>query len=216
MFEWSIFFRYVPALITATAVTVELLVASTLIATFLALVFALLKRSTLRFVNRAINLYIWVFRGLPPLVVLFIFYFGLGALGLKLSSMQAAIIGMSLIGSAYYAEIIKAGLDSVEVGQIEAGKALGLSGRRILSRVIFPQALPVIFPPYISNLIQNLKDTSLASAIAVVEVVGMAKRLVASTMHPIEIFTIVAVIFVVLGTLLVKIQFWLEKQLAMP
>jgi His/Glu/Gln/Arg/opine family amino acid ABC transporter permease subunit len=211
-FDWKILFKYLPILLSATQLTILLLIVPTLIGTAIGFILAFLKRSSIPYLRKIVTFYTWVLRSVPPLIVLFVCYFGLGQYGLKFSSLQAAIIGLSLIASAYYTEIIRSGIEAVNIGQTEAAKSLGLSSTRIIRRIILPQAIPIIIPPYLSNIIQNLKDTSLASAIAVAELVGMAKRVVASTMHPIEIYTVVAVIYVVLGSVLAHFQTLAEKK----
>lgn len=205
--------RYLPLLLTATATTLALLACSTLGGTALGILGALLSRSSSTFMRRAALGYSWIFRGSPPLIVLLICYFGLGQMGLGLTPFQAAVLGLSLVGSAYFMEIFRAAVAAVPQGQSEAGLSLGMSRFRVARRIIFPQAFPIAVPAYFSLVVSNLKDTALASAIAVTELVGMSKLVIASTLRPIEIFTVVAVIFVCLGTLIIRCQTWAEKAL---
>src|SRR5690606_20187022 len=107
---------------------------------------------------------------------------------------------LSLVSAAYFMEIFRAGIAAVPRGQFEAATALGMSRMHIARRIVYPQTLPIIVPPYFSSVISNLKDTALASAIAVGELVGVSRLIIGSTLRPIEIFTIAAVIFVALGS----------------
>lgn len=211
MEEYAFLVRFAPLILLAAATTVGLLVAATVCGTVLGIIGAVASRARNALVRRTALAYSWIFRGSPPLIVLLFCYFGLGEIGLKLSPFQAAVLGLSLVSAAYFMEIFRAGIAAVPRGQFEAATALGMSRMHIARRIVYPQTLPIIVPPYFSSVISNLKDTALASAIAVGELVGVSRLIIGSTLRPIEIFTIAAVIFVALGSLLVRCQTLLEK-----
>jgi His/Glu/Gln/Arg/opine family amino acid ABC transporter permease subunit len=216
MESFSFLLRFAPLIALATVTTIGLLAAATFIGTILGIVGAVASRARNVVVRRSALAYSWIFRGSPPLIVLLFCYFGLGEIGLKLKPFQAAVLGLSLVSSAYFMEIFRAGIAAVPRGQVEAATALGISRLRIARRIVYPQTLPVVIPPYFSSVISNLKDTALASAIAVGELVGVSRLIIGTTLRPIEMFTVAAVIFVALGSLLVRSQTLLEKFVSVP
>lgn len=204
-----------PQILAGAWVTLLLFGASLVLGTAAGLVLALMRLSSVKpFVWFAV-VFGWVFRGLPVLIVLFFTFYGLPALGLQLTPLQAGILGLGLEAAAYSAEIIRSGLISVDAGQVEAAEALGLSRRRYMRRIVIPQGVRIMVPPYISNAITLLKSTSIASVITVSEMTGISNRLIASTFKPMEILAVVAVIYLTMSTLLVLIQHGLERRFAL-
>jgi His/Glu/Gln/Arg/opine family amino acid ABC transporter permease subunit len=203
-----------PQILHGAWTTLLLFGASLVIGTAAGLVLALMRMSSVAPFVWFAAAFGWVFRGLPVLVVLFFTFYGLPALGLKLTPLQAGIIGLGVEAAAYKAEIIRSGLMAVDPGQTEAAEALGLSRRRYLRRIIIPQGIRIMIPPYISNAITLLKATSVASVITVTEMTGISNRLISSTFRPIEILTVLAAIYLVMSTLLVLLQQLLERRFA--
>ena len=158
--------------------------------------------------------YIWVFRGIPVLVILFFAFFVVGR-RMGLTSVQAGIVGLGFSSAAYIAEIIRAGIMSVDPGQSEASEALAMTKRHYMRRVILPQSIRVIIPTYMSNSILVLKVTSVAVAIGIVELTGITRQLSNSSTRPIELFTAAAVLYVFLTTVLVVVQEVLERRFAL-
>jgi len=148
-----------------------------------------------RLVHAAIACFIEWMRNVPALAHLFLIYFGLSYLGINLPAWLAAIVGLSLVGSAVLADIFRAGLQSLHVGQREAGLAIGLTGLQILRCILLPQALRVALPAFANYVTQLVKDTSIASAIAVPEIMFLARNLVTSTFQTSLIYLAVMCIY---------------------
>ncbi|KAB8331103.1 amino acid ABC transporter permease [Scytonema tolypothrichoides VB-61278] len=155
----------------------------------------------LRFCTRA---YVDFFRGTPLLVQIFMIYFGLPALAqsigipLRFDRLLAAVVALSLNSAAYIGEIVRAGIQSIEPGQAEAANSLGMSGVQTMRYIIFPQALRRMIPPLGNEFISLLKDTSLVSVIGFEELLRRGQLIVANTYRAFEIYTAVALVYLVL------------------
>ncbi|WP_414086736.1 amino acid ABC transporter permease [Rhizobium sp. BR 314] len=158
--------------------------------------------------------YVWVIRGTPLLVQLFVIFYGLPSLGILLDAFPAAVIGFTLSVGAYTSEIIRAVISSVPKGQWEAAYSIGMNWRQAMSRTILPQAARVAVPPLSNTFISLVKDTSLAAAITVPELFQAAQRIVATTYEPLILYIEAAVIYLVLSTFLSTLQGYLERRFA--
>jgi His/Glu/Gln/Arg/opine family amino acid ABC transporter permease subunit len=212
--DWGVVVRSFDLLLKGTRVTLVLFSASLLLGTVLGLILALMRMSRFRAVRWFSLAYIWVFRGIPVLVILFFAFFVVGR-QLGLSPVQSGIIGLGFSAAAYIAEIIRAGIISVDPGQFEASESLGMTKRHYMRRIIIPQSIRVIIPTFMSNSILVLKVTSVAVAIGIVELTGITRQLSNSTTRPIELFTAAAGIYVFLTTVLVVLQEVLERRFAL-
>ncbi|MGA0543127.1 amino acid ABC transporter permease [Neotabrizicola sp. VNH66] len=195
-----------PALLRGALVTLQLTVAVLLIATPIGCVLALLRNARSAPVRGVLMTLSWIFRGIPPLLILFFAFFALPLIGLKLNPLPSAIVAMSSYMAFYFAEAFTAGLNSVPAGQWQAARALGLSPARTLIRVILPQTIPAALPPYISHATEILKGTALAAAVAVPELASAAKRVFVVTYRPLEILIVAAAIYAVLDAILLILQ----------
>ncbi len=155
--------------------------------------------------------YVWVIRGTPLLVQLFVIFYGLPSLGILLDAFPAAVIGFTLSVGAYTSEIIRAVISSVPKGQWEAAYSIGMNWRQAMSRTILPQAARVAVPPLSNTFISLVKDTSLAAAITVPELFQAAQRIVATTYEPLILYIEAAIIYLVLSTFLSTLQGYLER-----
>jgi His/Glu/Gln/Arg/opine family amino acid ABC transporter permease subunit len=160
---------------------------------------ALLQRLHLRPLNAAFAVYVDVFRAVPVLTQLFIIYFGLTEIGIRLDPLSAAIIGFGINGGAYLTEVFRSGIESVHQGQMEAAQMLGMRRLEALRIVILPQAMRVVLPPLGNFAIGLLKDTALASAVAAPELMFRARTLVDKTFLATEIFVTAAAIYLVMS-----------------
>jgi polar amino acid transport system permease protein len=154
---------------------------------------------------------IWFFRGTPLLLQLFFIYYGLPALGITLSPISAALIGLGVNYSAYLAEIIRAGILSIDSGQMEAAKALGMTYSQAMRRVIIPQTYKRLIPPVGNEFIALIKDTALVSTISMVELMRSADRLF-NTYFNINVLILAAVIYLLFTTVFTFIFENLEKR----
>jgi len=158
--------------------------------------------------------YVWVIRGTPLLVQLFVIFYGLPSIGILLDAFPAALIGFTLSIGAYTSEIIRAVISSVPKGQWEAAYSIGMSWRQAMSRTILPQATRVAVPPLSNTFISLVKDTSLAAAITVPELFQAAQRIVAATYEPLILYIQAALIYLAMSSVLSALQVRLERRFA--
>lgn len=160
-----------------------------------------------------VRFYVWVFRGTPLLVQLFLIFYGLPSAGIVLDAFPAALIGFTLNIGAYTSETIRATISSVPKGQWEAAYSIGMSWSQVMRRTILPQAARVAVPPLSNTFISLVKDTSLAAAITVPELFQAAQRIVAVTYEPLILYIEAALIYLALSTVLSQLQVRLERRL---
>jgi polar amino acid transport system permease protein len=173
-FNPAILVRAMPLLLSGLTTTILLGLASIAVGMALGLVVCILRLYAPLPVRLAATAFIDAFRALPVLVVLILIYYALPFVGVRLSSFASATIGLSLVFAAFTAEVIRAGIESVPKGQFEAAQALGLPFRLTLFKVILPQALRVAIPPQTSNCVSLFKETSLASVVAMPDLLKQA------------------------------------------
>jgi His/Glu/Gln/Arg/opine family amino acid ABC transporter permease subunit len=212
--DWGVVVRSWDLLIDGTWLTLQLFVWSLLLGTVLGLFLALMRLSRFRVLRWLSVGYVWLFRGIPVLVALFFAFFVLGR-DVGLSPLHSGILGLGTSAAAYKAEIIRAGIMSVDPGQHEAAEGLAMTRRRYMRRIIIPQGIRVMVPTYMSNTILVLKVSSVAVAIGIVELTGITRQLSNSTNRPIELFTAAALIYLLLTTVLVILQEILERQFSL-
>lgn len=158
--------------------------------------------------------YVWIIRGTPLLVQLFVIFYGLPSIGILLDAFPAALIGFTLNIGAYSSEIIRAVISSVPRGQWEAAYSIGMTWRQAMMRTILPQATRVAVPPLSNTFISLVKDTSLAAAITVPELFQSAQRIVATTYEPLILYIEAALIYLALSSVLSALQVRLEARFA--
>lgn len=167
------------------------------------------------------QIFVDIIRGVPMIVLAFFIYFGVpyafnNLLGVRmvLTALQAGTVALALNCGAYMSEIIRAGIQSVDVGQMEAARSLGLSYWKAMYRVIMPQAIRTMIPTIINQFIITLKDTSILSVIGFPELVNTAKTVVANTMDSFSVWAIVGVMYLIVITILSKVAKALERRLS--
>jgi cystine transport system permease protein len=161
-----------------------------------------------------VRFYVWIFRGTPLLVQLFLIFYGLPSAGIVLDAFPAALIGFTLNVGAYSSEIIRAVLAAVPKGQWEAAYSIGMTWSQAMRRTILPQAGRIAVPPLSNTFISLVKDTSLAAAITVPELFRAGQRIVATTYEPLILYVEVALIYLVVSSVLSSLQARLEKRLS--
>ena len=200
-------------LIPGIKVTIPLTLLSFALSLVLALFLAIVQIADIKVLKQFSKLYIWIFRGTPLLLQLFIIFFGLPSIGIMLDAFPAAVIGFGMNLAAYNAETIRASILAVPEGQTEAAYMLGLTYPQLMRRVVLPQAMRIAFPTLFNNLISLLKDTSLASSITVVELFTTAQQIAARTYEPFALYSEAAVIYLIFCTGLTMLQSYLEKKM---
>ena len=200
----------VPGLLT----TIPLTVISFCLAMVIAVIVAMIQFANIRVLKHICRFYIWVVRGTPLLVQLFVVFYGLTKVGIILNPFPAAVIVFSINEGAYCAETMRAALESVPAGQMEAGYCVGMNYLQIMRRIVMPQALRTAFPPLSNSLISMVKDTSLAANITVTEMFMTTQRINAIYYEPLALYCEVAVIYLMFSTVLTKLQRVGEKRLS--
>lgn len=200
-------------LLPGLTATIPLTVIAFTFAMVIAIFMALVQFANVRGLKQFARFYIWVFRGTPLLVQLFVVFYGLPSVGILIDPFPAAVLVFSLNEGAYCAEIVRAALEAVPVGQLEAGYCTGMSYIQIMRRIILPQAMRTAFPSLANSVIAMVKDTSLAANITVTEMFMATQRIVARTYEPLALYIEVGVIYLLFSTVLTKLQGWGEKKL---
>jgi cystine transport system permease protein len=200
-------------LIPGLTVTIPLTVISFTLAMIIAIITALVQYAHIGGLKELARFYIWVIRGTPLLVQLFVVFYGLPRAGIMIEPFPAAVIVFSVNEGAYCAEIIRAALESVDAGQMEAGYCVGMSYLQIIFRIILPQAMRTAFPSLSNSLIAMVKDTSLAANITVTEMFMATQRIVARTWEPLALYIEVGLIYLMFCTVLTGLQHWGERKL---
>ena len=156
--------------------------------------------------------YVEVLRGTPALLQIFVIYFGLASYGIRLEPLPAAAITLSILGGAYVTEIIRAGIEAVDRGQVEAAESLGMSKAAIMRRIVLPQAAVMMLPPFTNYLISLIKDTSLALTISVPEIMYRSYDVASQTFRSMDIYAIAGVIYLAMCFPLSRLARRLERR----
>ncbi|MGX1424281.1 polar amino acid transport system permease protein [Bradyrhizobium elkanii] len=191
--------EFVPILLQGVWLTIVVTVGSLVLSTVLGLVWALMRVSGIGFLVGLSASLINVIRGIPIIVLLFYIYFVMPDFGIALSALQAAIIGLGIAYSAYQAENFRAGIEAIDKGQIEAAQTIGMGWWLTMRRVVLPQAVRIILPPYGNIMIMMLKDSSQASTITVAELALQGKLIASSTFKNTSVFTLVALMYLTMS-----------------
>ncbi|AUW26937.1 amino acid ABC transporter permease [Streptococcus suis] len=201
-------------LVPGLLVTIPLTILSFTFGLLIAIGTALVQIAQIPILKQVARFYIWVVRGTPLLVQLYVIFFGLPSLGIVLDAFPSAVLVFSVNTGAYAAETIRASIESVPKGQLDAGYSVGMSFAQTMRRIILPQAFRVAFPPLSNTLIGLVKDTSLAANITVLEMFMATQQIAARTYEPFALYCEVALVYLLFSTILTKLQAYGEKKLA--
>lgn len=204
---WNIVVDSFPKiLLPGLTMTIPLTVISFAIAMVIAVAVAMVQFAKVPVLRQICRFYIWVIRGTPLLVQLYVIFYGLPKLGVILDPFPSAIIVFSINEGAYCAETMRAALESVPAGQMEAGYCVGMNYLQIMRRIVLPQAFRTAFPPLSNSLISMVKDTSLAANITVMEMFMATQRIVARTYEPLALYIEVGLVYLLFCTVLTRLQ----------
>ena len=202
-----------PKLLLATAkVTIPLSIIAFVLAILIGIVAQALRSNKFKPLAWIANIYVWLFRGTPLLVQLFLVFYGLPKVGITLDAWTSAIIALSLNTGAYVAETFRAAVASIPRGQFEAARTLNFTKMQTLRHVIIPQAVRIALPPLGNDLIDLIKGTSLVSTISLIDLFQSGKQVAAANFEPLAMYTEVAMIYLVIFTVLSWVQGLLEKR----
>ncbi|TVR09026.1 MAG: amino acid ABC transporter permease [Salinarimonadaceae bacterium] len=216
--SWAYFFEYLvnDLMIRGAWTTIWLSVVSMVLGLGLGVVAAMFKMYGNAVLRVIAEFYIWLFRGTPVLIQLVIIYTGLPQIGIRLTVIESAIIGLALNEGAYLAEIIRAGIMSVDRGQNDAARAVGMSWRERMWLIILPQATRTIIPPLGNQFNGMLKTTSLASVISMEELMRNAQMLAQIEFRVLEVYLVAATWYLILVTIWGLIQQRIEAHYEKP
>ena len=201
-------------LIAGLTVTIPLTALAFFFAMIIAVAAALAQFARVPVLTPLCRFYIWVFRGTPLLVQLFVVFFGLAKVDIRIAAFPAAVITFALNEGAYCAETVRAALEAVPAGQLEAGYCSGMSYLQIMRRIVLPQAMRTAFPPLSNSLIALVKDTSLAANITVIEMFRVTQQINARVYEPLALYIEVGLIYLLFSTVLTWLQHKGEKKLS--
>jgi polar amino acid transport system permease protein len=214
MWNWFAFFEYLfsPFLLYGAWTTIWLTAASAVLGLALGALVAAARLSRRGWLKRGAAFYIWLLRGTPLLVQLVIIYTGLPQLGIRLSVVPSALLGLSLNEAAYLSEIIRGAIQSIGQGQRNAGLALGLTRAQAMRDVILPQATRVMLPMLGNSVNGLLKTTSLTSAISMEELLRRTNLLIQERFLTLELFVVASIYYLIMTSAWSLIQRWLERR----
>lgn len=200
-------------LIPGLLITIPLTAVSFSIAMVIGTLTALVQFANIKILKKLARIYIWIIRGTPLLIQLYVVFYGLPSIGIVLDPIPAAIIVFSINEGAYSSETIRGALEAIPKGQIEAGYCVGMTFPQIMLHVVLPQAFRMAFPSLSNALIAMVKDTSLAANITVIEMFMVTQRIVGRTYKALPLYLEVAFIYLMFSTVLTKVQSYVEKRL---
>jgi polar amino acid transport system permease protein len=211
---WRDTVEFLPILMSGVALTIIVTIGSLLLSTVLGLIWALMRVSGIGVLSGLSAGLINVIRGIPIIVLLFYLYFVMPEFGVTMTALQAAILGLGIAYSAYQAENFRAGIEAIDKGQIEAAQAIGMGWGQTMRRVVLPQAVKIVLPPYGNVMIMMLKDSSQASTITVAELALQGKLIASSTFKNTSVFTLVALMYLTMSIPLILLVRHFEKRAA--
>lgn len=223
MLDFALMAEAFPAILAGTSTTLKLVAGALLCGLFLAVPTALAADSRSRVLRGSAAGYVLFFRGTPLLVQIFLIYYGLGQFEAVRASIfwpilrepwWCALLALSLNTGAYTGEIVRGGLQSVPSGQIEAARAAGMSGPLLYRRIVAPIALRQALPAYSNEVVSMVKATALASTITIMEITGIARKFIAETFKPIEIFLVAGAIYLTINFVAAQLLRALERHLS--
>lgn len=211
----SVIIPALPKLADGMILAVEITVVSLIIALVIGLISCLFAISKMKMLNWIAGAYVYIIRGTPLLVQLFFIYFGITkALGFTMTPLNASVIAISLNAGAYISEIFRGGIMSVNNGQMEAARSLGLPYGKAMMKVILPQAVRVSLPALTNQAIISLKDTSLISAIGVPEIFQNGKIIIGVNMESTAIWATVGIMYLIVVAILTKVSKLIERSMS--
>ena len=209
----AFFARYLPDMLKALGTTLQLTGLSLLFGVLIGLVFGVLSVSRNKALRAIAQLYIGIIRGLPFIVLLYFIMYGVtSALNIQLPRYAVSVLTLSMNAGAYLAEIFRGGIEAVPPGQMEAARSLGLPYGKTMTKVILPQAVRIMIPSFINQFIITLKDTSILSAIGMVELVQQTKLSIAASFESSALWTLCGIMYIIIITVLSQLSKHIERR----
>jgi His/Glu/Gln/Arg/opine family amino acid ABC transporter permease subunit len=213
-FDWGAIWYAVPYMLRGTLVTLEISFWAMTLATLVGVVMGLISVSDLRGLKMVIRAYVYFVRGTPALVQIFLVYFALPRIGFELSSFWSGVVALAFNSAGFIAEIVRAGLQSIDAGQSEAALSIGMTSRQTIMHILLPQSLRRITPPLTNEVITLIKSSSLLSVISITELTRSAQLIIAERFVPFELYAALAVYYLVIISVLSRASEYVERRLA--
>ena len=204
--------KIVVPMLEGAEITLQIFFITLILSVPLGMLFSLARLSSIKPVRYLTEVYIWLMRGTPLMLQLLFVYFALPMVGIRLPDIAAALLAFSLNYAAYFAEIFRAGIQSIDNGQMEAGRSLGLTWFQTMRYIIIPQAFKRVIPPLGNEFIALLKDSSLVSVIGFEELTRRGQLVIARTYASLEIWFCVAIIYLVMTLSISRFVAYLERR----
>lgn len=212
-FDWALVANSVPLLAAGLLTTIKICVLAVLLGIVLGGTLGLISLSRFRVARWAVMAYVDFIRGTPLLIQIFLVYFALPVIGLSLPEFWAGVIALGLNAAGFIAEVVRAGVGSIEKGQAEAARSIGMRHGQVLFYILLPQSLRAIVPPTTNELISLVKGSALLSVISVYELTRAGQAIIAVHFAPFEIYILIAAFYYVTVSSLAWMSRWLERQL---
>ncbi len=213
-FDWGAIWYAAPYMAKGALVTLQISACAMALATVIGLVLGLISVSDLNLLKPPVRVYVYFIRGTPALVQIFLVYFALPRIGLELSAFWSGVVALAFNSAGFIAEIVRAGLQSIDSGQSEAAFSIGMTVRQSILFILLPQSLRRITPPLTNEVITLVKTSSLLSVISVFELTRSAQVIIAERFVPFELYFALAVYYLVVITLLSWCSEYIEARLA--
>ena len=212
--DFSFLKEYFPVFLDGAMWTLMISAITVILGSILGMLLCIMKRSKIKILNFISTSYVEVIRGTPLLLQIYIVYFGLPSFGLQLEVLPSCIIAISLNSAAYVSEIIRAGIEAVDKGQLEAARSLGMNEAIAMRLVVFPQAIKNILPPIGNEFVAIIKESSMASTIGVAELMYSSKIVTGATYKGFEPLIVIAMFYFVMTFSLGRVMSYVEKRLS--
>ena len=213
-FDWSVIWYAAPYMVRGAVVTLEISFWALVVGTMVGLVCGLISVSDLKIPKAIVRAYVYFVRGTPALVQIFLVYFALPRIGFELSSFWSGVAALAFNSGGFIAEIVRAGLQSIDAGQTEAALSIGMTDRQSILFILLPQSLRRITPPLTNEVITLVKSSSLLSVISITELTRSAQVIIAERFTPFELYAELAVYYLVIISVLAWFSEFVEKRLA--
>jgi len=212
--DWGVMWYAAPYMLTGAVVTLEISALAMLAGTSIGVICGLLSLSDLAPLKWLVRAYVYFVRGTPALVQIFLVYFALPVIGIEISAFWGGVVALAFNSGGFIAEIVRAGLQSIDAGQTEAAMSIGMTNRQTLLHILLPQSLRRITPPLTNEVITLVKSSSLLSAISIFELTRSTQVIIAQKFTPFELYALLAVYYLVIISVLSKVSEYVEARLS--
>lgn len=212
-FDWGAIWYAAPYMLRGSFITLEISVCALALATVVGVILGLISVSDLKVLKALVRSYVYFVRGTPALVQIFLVYFALPRIGLEFSSFMSGVVALAFNSAGFIAEIVRAGLQSIDAGQTEAALSIGMTTRQSILFILLPQSLRRITPPMTNEVITLVKTSSLLSVISITELTRSAQLIIAERFVPFELYAALAVYYLVMISALSWFSEYVEKRM---